>query len=143
MEIEASPAPKYFQRKMLTSSEDNVSSIQMIRKQVIQARERLLKRLPSTSEVLRGSLLERTTRHTSGCPKCARGKGHPQTVLTISYPGGRTRQFSIHSEQVLQVRQWLSNYQKLKETIEAICELNHVLLRPDSSVRKTGSVPRD
>jgi hypothetical protein len=115
----------------------------MTHKQVIQARERLLKRLPSTSEVLRGSLLERTTRHTRGCPKCARGEGHPQTVLTISYPGGRTRQFSIHSEQVPQVRQWLSNYQKLKETIEAVCELNHVLLRPDSSGRKTRSVARD
>lgn len=115
----------------------------MTHRQAIQARGRLLKRLPSTSQVLRGSLLQRTTRHTSGCPKCARGEGHPQTVLTISYPGGRTRQFSIHSEQVPQVRQWLSNYRKLKSTIEAICELNHVLLRPDSSTRKTRSVSRD
>jgi hypothetical protein len=115
----------------------------MIHKQAMQARERLLKRLPSMSEVLRGSLIERTTRHTTGCPKCARGEGHPQTVLTISYPGGRTRQFSIHADQVSQVRQWLSNYQKLKETIEAVCELNHVLLRPDSPVPKTRSVPHD
>jgi len=87
----------------------------MIHKQAIQARERLLKRLPSTSEVLRGSLLERTTRHTSGCPKCARGEGHPQTVLTISYPGGRTRQFSLHSEHVPQVRQWLSKLPEAEE----------------------------
>jgi Family of unknown function (DUF6788) len=108
----------------------------MTHKQAIQARERLLKRLPSTREVLRGSLLQRTTRHTSGCLKCARGEGHPQTILTISYPGGRTRQFSLRSEQVPQVRQWLSNYHKLKETIEAVCALNHILLRPDSSVRK-------
>lgn len=115
----------------------------MTHKQAIQARECLLKGLPSTGEVLRGSLIERTTRHTSGCPKCARGEGHPQTVLTISYPGGRTRQFSLHSEQVPQVRQWLSNYQKLKSTIEAICELNHVLLRPDSSTRKARSVSCD
>jgi hypothetical protein len=115
----------------------------MTHKQAIQARERLLQRLPSTGEVLRGSLIQRTTRHSSGCPKCARGEGHPQTVLTISYPGGRTRQFSIPAELVPQVRRWLSNYQKLKETIEAICELNHVLLRPDSAVRKTRSVPRD
>jgi len=115
----------------------------MTHKQAVQARERLLKGLPSTGEVLRGSLIERTTRHTSGCPKCARGEGHPQTVLTISYPGGRTRQFSLHSEQVPQVRQWLSNYQELKSTIEAICELNHVLLRPDSSTRKARNVSRD
>jgi hypothetical protein len=115
----------------------------MTHKQAIQARERLLKRLPSPSEILRGSLIERTTRHTIGCPKCARGEGHPQTVLTISYPGGRTRQFSIHSELVPQVRQWLSNYQELKEAIETVCELNHVLLRPDPSVRKTRKAPRD
>jgi hypothetical protein len=115
----------------------------MTHKQAIRARKRLLKRLPSTAEVLRGSLLQRTTRHSSGCPKCARGEGHPQSVLTISYPGGRTRQFSISAEQVPQVRRWLGNYQKLKETIEAICELNHVLLRPDSQIRKTRSVPRD
>jgi hypothetical protein len=41
------------------------------------------------------------------------------------------------------VRQWLSNYQELKEAIEAVCELNHVLLRPDPPVRKTRSAPRD
>jgi hypothetical protein len=107
----------------------------------MQARERLLKRLSSRGEILRGSLIERTTRHSSGCPKCARGEGHPQTVLTVSYPGGRTRQFSIRAELVPQVRQWLRNYQKLKETIEAICELNHVLLRPDSPARRTRSAP--
>ena len=27
------------------------------------------------------------------------------------------------------VRRWLENYQKLKEAIEAICEINHALLR--------------
>jgi hypothetical protein len=29
------------------------------------------------------------------------------------------------------VRRWLANYQRLKQAIEAICELNHDLLRPD------------
>lgn len=115
----------------------------MTHAQAIRTRERLLKRLPAAGEVLRGSLIERTTRHSGGCPKCARGEGHPQTVLTISYPGGRNRQFSIRREQAPQVRQWRSNYRKLKAAIEAVCELNHVLLRPDVSVRKTRSVPRD
>jgi hypothetical protein len=115
----------------------------MTHRQAIQARERLLKRLPSAAEVLRGSLIERTTRHTSGCPKCASGDGHPQTVLTISYPGGRTRQFSLSSEQVPQVRQWLKNYQALKAKMEAICELNHILLRPDTSVSKARSRRHD
>ncbi|MBV8136668.1 MAG: hypothetical protein JO121_13715 [Deltaproteobacteria bacterium] len=111
----------------------------MTRRQAIAARERLLKRLPPMSEVLRGSLIERLTRHSGGCPKCARGEGHRQTVLTISYAGGRTRQFSIPSGQVAQVRRWLGNYQKLKAKIEAVCELNHILLRPEGAPRKTRS----
>jgi hypothetical protein len=59
-------------------------------------------------------------------------------VLTISYPGGRNRQFSLRPEQVPQVRRWLNNYRKLKDKLEAICELNHHLLRPDT----TGQGPR-
>jgi hypothetical protein len=66
---------------------------------------------------------------------CERGEGHMVSVLTVSYPGGRTRQFSVRRERVPEVRRWLANYQKLKEAIEAICELNHDLLRPDSSSR--------
>ena len=50
------------------------------------------------------------------------------SVLTVSYPGGQTRQFSLRREQVAEVRQWLRNYQQLKEAIEAICEINHELL---------------
>jgi hypothetical protein len=103
----------------------------MTHKSAIQARQRLLGRLPGAAEILRGSLLQRIVRHSSGCPKCARGEGHPLWVLTVSYPGGRTRQFSLRREQVPQVRRWLNNYRKLKDKLEAICELNHHLLRPD------------
>lgn len=110
----------------------------MTHRQAVQSRQRLFNRLPVTGEILRGSLLQRTVHHSSGCAKCARGEGHPLAVLTISYPGGRTRQFSLRREQVPQVRRWLGNYQKLKSALESICELNHHLLRPDSAVRKGG-----
>ena len=83
-----------------------------------------------TGEVLRGSLLERTVRHSKDCAKCARGEGHRVFVLTVTYAGGRTRQFSVRRERVTEVRRWLNNYQQLKQAIEAICELNHDLLRP-------------
>ena len=56
---------------------------------------------------MRDALLERIVRHKSGCPKCERGEGHPVSVLTISYPGGRTRQFSLRGEQIAEVRRWL------------------------------------
>src|SRR5712671_757364 len=108
----------------------------MIRDRALHKREKLLGKLPVTGELLRGSLLERTVRHRSGCPKCARGEGHRVFVLTVSYPGGRTRQFSVRRERVAEVRRWLCNYQELKGAIEAICELNHDLLRPERAASK-------
>jgi hypothetical protein len=48
----------------------------MVREQTLRARQKLIGKLPITGELLRGSLLERTVRHTKDCPKCARGEGH-------------------------------------------------------------------
>src|SRR3954454_5417508 len=104
------------------------------RERAIAARDKLLAKLRMSGEMLRGSLLERTIRnHARSCAKCASGEGHRMSVLTVSYPGGRTRQFSLRGEMVPVVRQWLANYQELKEAIEAICELNHELLRPEET----------
>ena len=108
----------------------------MIREQSLRAREKLVGKMPITGDLLRGSLLERTIRHTKGCPKCARGEGHRVFVLTVTYAGGRTRQFSVRRERVAEVRRWLSNYQELKGAIEAVCELNHDLLRPERATSK-------
>ena len=111
--------------------------------QAIRARRKLVDRLPVSGEILRGSLLRRTIRnHASGCAKCARGEGHEISVLTVSYPGGRTRQFGLWREQVSESR-WLSNYQRLKEAIEAICELNHDLLRAEKAENARGRQKRD
>lgn len=115
----------------------------MIRKRTLRTREKLVGNLPVTGELLRGSLLERTVRHRSGCPKCARGEGHQVHVLTVSYAAGRVRQFSVRRERVAEVRRWLDNYRKLREAIEGICELNHGLLRPDGAVRRGGRRKRD
>ena len=59
----------------------------MIREQTLRTRQRLVNKLPISGELLRGSLLERTVRHTKDCPKCARGEGHQVFVLTVTYPG--------------------------------------------------------
>lgn len=103
----------------------------MTRKQALDARNKLVARIADLDEVLRGSLLERTIHHSSGCPKCARGEGHPLWVLNVGYPGGRTRQLSIRPDQVPQVRKALGRYRRVKETLEAISELNQSLLRMD------------
>ena len=115
----------------------------MIRERTLRARHKLIGSLPITGELLRGSLLERTVRHTKDCPKCARGEGHRVFVLTVTYPGQRTRQFSVRRERVADVRRWLSNYRKLKETIEAVCELNHDLLRPERTASEKPRTQHD
>ena len=113
-------------------------------RRLIGARDKLLARLPITGDLLRGSLLERTIRnHARNCAKCASGEGHRLSVLTVTYPGGRTRQLSLRREMVPVVRRWLANYQRLKEAIEAICELNHDLLRADEFGSGTRRKRRD
>jgi hypothetical protein len=102
----------------------------MKHEEILEARDRLARQLPSPAQIVRGSLLKRTIRHRQGCPKCAAGGGHPVWVLTVTYPGGKTRQFSLRAGQRAQVQQWVRNYQRLKKQLEAICELNHQLLRP-------------
>jgi hypothetical protein len=108
----------------------------MIRKQAILKRDRLAAGLSGLGDVLRGSLLHRTLHHSSGCPKCARGEGHPLWVLNVNYPGGQTRQLSLRPAQVAQVRKALQRYRAVKETIEAISEINQQLLRMDRDESK-------
>ena len=73
----------------------------MNQEQATRKRARLLARLPEAREILRGSLLQRTIRHRTGCPICARGEGHPVAVLAVGYPGGVIRQISLLPEKVL------------------------------------------
>ena len=111
--------------------------------QLIAARQALVSQLPVTGEILRGSVVERMVRHSRGCTICAGGGGHPLSVLTVTYAGGRTRQLSLRREQIEEVRRWLGNYHKLREAIEQICELNHRLLRPDDSAPRRTRSERD
>jgi hypothetical protein len=109
----------------------------MTREQAIRKRDRLAAQLSSASGVLRGSLLQRTLHHSSGCSKCARGEGHPLWVLTVGYPGGKTRQVSLRPEQVSQVRKAIEDYRDFKQALEAISELNQFLLRLDREESKS------
>ena len=108
----------------------------MTREQAVRRRERLAARLSSVTDVLRGSLLQRTVHHSSGCSKCARGEGHPLWVLTVGYPGGKNRQMSLRPDQVPQVRKALEHYRQIKQSLEIISELNQFLLRLDREESK-------
>ena len=98
---------------------------------ILRRRSKLAATFPLSAEIVRGSLIHRFIRHRTGCAVCADGKGHPVWVLTVGYPGGRTRQFSLRPEQKSVVEQWLSNYHRLKESLERICELNLELLQAE------------
>jgi len=108
----------------------------MTRREAIKKRDKLAAALLRCSDVLRGSLLERTTFHGSGCLKCARGQGHPQWVLNVNYPGAKNRQLALHPDQVPPVREALQRYRQAKVTLEAISELNQYLLRLDRDESK-------
>jgi hypothetical protein len=43
----------------------------------------------------------------------------------------------VRRERVEEVHRWLDSCQQLNEAIEAICELNHDLLRPETGCAKT------
>src|SRR5258708_30229828 len=108
----------------------------MTGEQAVRKREKLVSKLSPAIGVRRGGLPKRTSRHSSGCLKCARGEGHPLWVLTVGYPGGKTRQVSLRPDQVPQVREALQHYRDFKQTLEAISELNQFLLRLDREESK-------
>src|ERR1700687_3473047 len=99
--------------------------------------DRLLARLPALTDILRGSLLHRTTFHSRGCATCASGRGHPQWVLNVNYPGGKNRQISLHRDQLREVRRRLRNFHQLKKTLEQICQLNQLSLREEEERRSS------
>jgi hypothetical protein len=108
----------------------------MTRRQAAAKRDKLLTPLTNLGDVLRGSLLHRTIHHSGGCPKCARGEGHPLWVLNVGYSGGRTRQLSLRPDQVPQVRKALNQYRRVKQALEAISEINQQMLRLDRDEAK-------
>lgn len=106
----------------------------MNQEQIIRKRDGLLAQLPVARDILRGSLLDRTIRHSKGCKHCESGGGHPVSVLAVGYPGGQMRQISLRKAQAAHVKECLANYYALKAALEEICELNQQLLRAKPAV---------
>src|SRR6201988_2140458 len=93
-------------------------------------RNALVRRLPPLKSILRGSLIERFKRcGKPGC-KCADGPGHgPKYYLSVSYPGLRPQMDYVPQETYGQASEFLANYQRTREILEEICEINRELLR--------------
>ena len=93
-------------------------------------RQQLLRQLPPLDRLLRGSLIERYKPcGKAGC-KCARGPGHgPKYYLSVSHPGQRPKMDYVPQELYAQAAEFLANYHRAREILEAICEINRELLR--------------
>ena len=93
-------------------------------------RRALRRQLPPLIAILRGSLIERYKRcGKSGC-KCAKGRGHgPKYYLSVSFPRARPQMDYVPQEFHPQTKKFLANYQRAREILEEICEINRELLR--------------
>src|SRR5437899_5307245 len=92
-----------------------------------QALERQLRPLKAS---LRGALSARYKRFRKPGCKCADGPGHgPKYYLSVSYPGLRPRMDYVPRESHAQAAEFIANYHRAREILEAISEINHELLR--------------
>jgi hypothetical protein len=93
-------------------------------------RDELVLQLPPLHDMLRGSLIERYKRcGKPGC-KCAEGRGHgPKYYLSVSFPKQRPQMDYVPREFAEQARASLDHYQRAREVLEEICEINRELLR--------------
>ena len=99
------------------------------RNALLRRRERLVKKLPPLSELVRGSLIERHLRcGKRGC-HCTKGEGHGAWYLTVTFAGGRTEQVTVPEAWIPTIRGWLKNYQRWWEIIEKVSAINRELLR--------------
>jgi len=96
---------------------------------LLARRRRLLTKLPPLEEILRGSILERTVRCGGAGCHCACGAGHPMTILTVSFAGGRTSQLSLPAALVPVAKRWVANYHAWWTIMEEVSALNRDILR--------------
>jgi hypothetical protein len=99
------------------------------KRQLEQQRARLAEQAPDLTQVLRGSLFERTRRCGVATCHCASGDGHPVVCVGVTMPGGKSVQVTVPSELVPVVRQWTENYRRVWELIEGVSAVNRELLR--------------
>ncbi|MDP9179426.1 MAG: hypothetical protein M3O61_17265 [Gemmatimonadota bacterium] len=97
---------------------------------LLHRRQALVKKLARLEPlILRGSLIERYKRcgH-PGC-KCQQGQGHgPKYYLSVSQAGSRPEMDYVPEEFSQQVSDYLQNFQKVRQVLEQICNINRKLL---------------
>lgn len=81
-------------------------------------------------KVIRGTVIERFAKcGKPGC-KCATGTGHgPKYILTVNFPKKKPKQVYITKDYVNQVKDYVSNFQSIKDILEQLSEINRELLK--------------
>lgn len=100
-------------------------------KELRQNRQVLIGQLAAfEGKILRGSLIESYKKcGKPGC-KCATGTGHgPKHSMTVNFPKRKPENDYIPLEYVVQVKEYIANYQRFKEIIEQICMINREILK--------------
>jgi hypothetical protein len=95
-----------------------------------ERRQKVVRQVPNLQEILRGSLMERyLTCGKPGC-KCTRGERHgPVWYLSVTLRAGKTVGMQVPKERVERIRSLVENHRKVKESLEAISEINWELVR--------------
>ncbi len=101
-----------------------------------QTSPRLARGLPPIEQILRGSLIETYKRCGRRNCHCVDGPGHgPKRYLsTISRTGERPRVGYVPNAAHAEVREFLTNFRKLREVLNEICAINAELLRRRESL---------
>jgi len=112
---------------------------------LLRRRSQIPKALPPLELVLRGSLLHRKIRCGKPNCHCAKDKGHPLLVLSVTFPGGKTRQVTVPAELREVVESWIENYRLWWKAIEEVSEINRRLLQlreiPSTPLRRARPKP--
>lgn len=98
---------------------------------LLARRQELVRQLADLQPfILRGSLIERYKRCGNPRCKCQEGKGHgPKYYLSVSQAGGRPEMDYIPEDYTQQTSEYLENFQKARQLLEKICNLNREFLR--------------
>jgi len=98
---------------------------------LLRRRQALVKQLAGLEPlILRGSLIERYKRCGNPRCKCQQSQGHgPKFYLSVSQAGSRPEMDYVPEEYSQQVSEYLRNFQKARQVLEKICNLNRELLR--------------
>src|SRR5687767_2097477 len=95
-------------------------------------RARLLAALPDLEQILRGSLVTRYRKCGRANCHCAdpRDRGHgPAYYLIVTTGPGQTLQIYVPRRHRRAIETWIRNFQRTRQTLEAISALNRTLLR--------------